>query len=54
MHRASNVKRGGEVEFKMSIKRKGQAEEVAALIAWLLCDSSSYITGSVQVSESES
>jgi len=49
MHRASNVKRGGEIDFKMQIKRKGEAEEVAALVAWLLCDSSSYITGTVQL-----
>jgi len=49
MHRASNAKRGGEIEFKMQIKRKGLGEEVAALVAWLLCDSSSYITGTVQV-----
>jgi NAD(P)-dependent dehydrogenase (short-subunit alcohol dehydrogenase family) len=57
MHRAANVTRGnGNVDREMqwSIKRKGQAEEVAALIAWLLCDSSSYITGTVQVCESHS
>jgi NAD(P)-dependent dehydrogenase (short-subunit alcohol dehydrogenase family) len=52
MHRASNKTRGAgneQPDFKWAIKRKGQAEEVAALIAWLLCDSSSYITGTVQV-----
>lgn len=31
-----------------AIKRKGQATEVANLIAWLLCDGSKYISGSVQ------
>lgn len=28
--------------------RQGQPEEVAELICWLLCDGSSYITGTVQ------
>jgi NAD(P)-dependent dehydrogenase (short-subunit alcohol dehydrogenase family) len=28
--------------------REGQADEVAELICWLLCDRSSYITGTVQ------
>jgi len=54
MHRAANNTRGEggkqqDVELKSQIKRKGEAEEVAALIAWLLCDSSSYITGTVQL-----
>jgi NAD(P)-dependent dehydrogenase (short-subunit alcohol dehydrogenase family) len=50
MHRASNKTRGNDIDMKSAIKRKGGAEEVAALIAWLLCDASSYITGTVQVS----
>ena len=28
--------------------REGTADEVAELIAWLLCDGSSYMTGTVQ------
>jgi NAD(P)-dependent dehydrogenase (short-subunit alcohol dehydrogenase family) len=28
--------------------REGQASEVAELICWLLCDGSSYVTGTVQ------
>jgi NAD(P)-dependent dehydrogenase (short-subunit alcohol dehydrogenase family) len=28
--------------------REGQPEEVAELICWLLCDGSSYMTGTVQ------
>ncbi|RAO72578.1 uncharacterized protein BHQ10_008590 [Talaromyces amestolkiae] len=31
------------------MKRAGQAREVAELIAWLLCDGSTYITGTIQV-----
>lgn len=50
MHRASLATRAeNPMPPRWQIARKGQAEEVAALIAWLLCDSSSYITGSVQV-----
>jgi NAD(P)-dependent dehydrogenase (short-subunit alcohol dehydrogenase family) len=50
MHRASLATRDeNPMPPRWHIARKGQAEEVAALIAWLLCDSSSYITGSVQV-----
>jgi NAD(P)-dependent dehydrogenase (short-subunit alcohol dehydrogenase family) len=29
--------------------REGKADEVAELIAWLLCDGSSYMTGTVQM-----
>jgi NAD(P)-dependent dehydrogenase (short-subunit alcohol dehydrogenase family) len=35
--------------LQSAIKRTGQPEEVAALIAWLLCDHSQYITGTIQV-----
>jgi NAD(P)-dependent dehydrogenase (short-subunit alcohol dehydrogenase family) len=50
MHRASLTTRAeNPMPPRWQIARKGQAYEVAALIAWLLCDSSSYITGSVQM-----
>lgn len=49
MQRESNSIRGEEAPAMQHIKRKGQPEEVAALCAWLLCDSSQYITGTVQV-----
>lgn len=39
-----------EVDLKgVPLGRKGSSEEVAELVAWLLCSKSSYITGSVQV-----
>jgi len=47
MHRESIKRRGGEGEYKFPIQRKGQPEEVGALVAWLLCDASQYITGTV-------
>ena len=50
MHRESVRIRGAEGDYKWQIKRKGLPEEVAALVGWLLCDASSYITGTVQVS----
>jgi NAD(P)-dependent dehydrogenase (short-subunit alcohol dehydrogenase family) len=31
------------------LQRAGQAAECAELIAWLLCDASSYMTGTIQV-----
>ncbi|RDL40167.1 Uncharacterized protein BP5553_00146 [Venustampulla echinocandica] len=41
---------GSELEELSSpINRKGLPKEVAQLVAWLLCDASSYITGTVQV-----
>jgi len=49
MHQAANKSRGGDGKYAWQINRKGQPEEVAALIAWLLCDQSTYITGTVQV-----
>lgn len=49
MHRESVRIRGAEGDYKWQIKRKGLPEEVAALVTWLLCDASSYITGTVQV-----
>ncbi|KAF2715474.1 3-oxoacyl-reductase [Pleomassaria siparia CBS 279.74] len=49
MHRESVRIRGQEGEYRFQIPRKGHAEEVAALILWLLCDGSQYITGTVQI-----
>ena len=50
MQRESVRIRGAEGDYKWQIKRKGVPEEVAALVAsWLLCDTSSYITGTTQV-----
>ena len=50
MHRESLRARGnkeGDFVSKIQIPRKGQPEEVAALVCWLLCDASQYITGTV-------
>ncbi|KAF1981116.1 3-oxoacyl-reductase [Aulographum hederae CBS 113979] len=49
MQRQSSAIRGEDFEMKWQIKRKGQPEEVAGLVAWLLCDASSFITGTIQV-----
>lgn len=50
MHQESIRIRGGEDAKLMSaVKRKGQPSEVAELILWLLSDSSSFISGTVQV-----
>ena len=38
-----------ESSKRISLGRVGEAEEIARVIAFLLCDDSSYITGSVQV-----
>ncbi|KIV98506.1 uncharacterized protein PV09_09683 [Verruconis gallopava] len=49
MHQASNKSRGGDPsQLRWQIARKGKAEEVAALINWLLSPYSKYITGSIQ------
>jgi NAD(P)-dependent dehydrogenase (short-subunit alcohol dehydrogenase family) len=48
MQQNSVATRGGEMDWKCQIRRKGAPEEVAALIAWLLCDEARYITGTVQ------
>ncbi|RDW61571.1 NAD(P)-binding Rossmann-fold containing protein-9 [Coleophoma crateriformis] len=38
-----------ETDFRnIPLGREGEASEVAELLAWLLCDGSSYITGTVQ------
>lgn len=51
MQQASTRARGGDdSKLASAVKRKGQPEEVAELILWLLSDSSTFITGTVQVS----
>jgi len=46
------VKAGAEAPQSLvgtiPFRRVGQASEVAELICWLLCDGSSYISGTVQ------
>ena len=48
MQQKSVAARGGEMDWKCQIKRRGTPHEVANLIAWLLCDDSKYISGTVQ------
>jgi hypothetical protein len=50
MQQKSVATRGGEMVWKQQLLRRGTPFEVGSLIAWLLCDQSKYITGSVQVS----
>jgi NAD(P)-dependent dehydrogenase (short-subunit alcohol dehydrogenase family) len=47
MLKAAEAQVGG-VTFVNAIKRKGLAAEVAELIAWLLCDGSKFMSGTVQ------
>ena len=49
MQQKSVAARGGEMDWKCQIKRRGTPQEVANLIAWLLCDDTKYISGTVQV-----
>jgi NAD(P)-dependent dehydrogenase (short-subunit alcohol dehydrogenase family) len=49
MQQKSVAARGGEQVWKQQICRRGTPQEVGALIAWLLCDDSQYITGTVQI-----
>lgn len=49
MQQKSVAARGGEMVWKQQILRRGTPEEVGALIAWLLCDDTQYITGTVQI-----
>jgi NAD(P)-dependent dehydrogenase (short-subunit alcohol dehydrogenase family) len=48
MQQKSVAARGGEMDWKCQIKRRGTPQEVANLIAWLLCDDTQYISGTVQ------
>jgi hypothetical protein len=52
MQQKSVAARGGEQVWKCQIMRRGTPFEVGSLITWLLCDSSKYITGTVQVRRS--
>ncbi|KAF2468927.1 NAD(P)-binding protein [Lindgomyces ingoldianus] len=49
MQQKSVEARGGEQVWKQQILRRGTPQEVGALIAWLLCDDTQYITGTVQI-----
>jgi len=40
--------RGKEMPQVQHIMRDGRADEVASLVAWLVCDESQYISGTVQ------
>lgn len=40
---------GPDIPTPFAIKRKGEAKEVAELIAWLLSDSTKYISGTVEL-----
>jgi len=49
MQQKSVAAKGCEMVWKQQIQRRGTPEEVGALIAWLICDDSQYITGTVQI-----
>ena len=46
--REGQVGQGQSWSSLTSIPRVGLPEEIASLVAWLLCDSSQYISGTVQ------
>jgi NAD(P)-dependent dehydrogenase (short-subunit alcohol dehydrogenase family) len=48
MVRKSKDTAKGDLLPKIPMGREGQPEEVAELICWLLCDGSSYMSGTVQ------
>ncbi|KAL4896810.1 hypothetical protein BDV59DRAFT_114403 [Aspergillus ambiguus] len=48
MQAKSAEMRGRDRDWTFAIKRMGKASEVAHLVAWLLCEASGYISGTVQ------
>lgn len=49
MQQKSVAARGGEQVWRQQLHRRGTPQEVGQLIAWLLCDDTQYITGTVQI-----
>lgn len=47
MQAASRATRGGEMVWQSQIQRRGTCDEVASLIAFLICDESKFVSGAV-------
>jgi NAD(P)-dependent dehydrogenase (short-subunit alcohol dehydrogenase family) len=48
VHKSKETDTAADKLPNVPMGREGRAEEVAELIAWLLCDGSSYMSGTVQ------
>ena len=49
LRESAEIRGGGDSNLDyLALRRKGTPREVANLVEWLLCDGSTYITGTIQ------